>query len=194
MKTGGVSKWKSKNRIYETIQHKMEILKDEYGLSEHDVADDLFRNYWERGHYKKYDESRGSLNNWIAGYVCLYLNHMLRRCSVRKKNKINQRIDPLDQRNQANLVWIDKDNGRDDPDYQPEIIIDTTDPEDLCIAKETLDFVYGHFSKTETEYLMGEIGLDEAAGLEGTTCDAFRKRLERRKADFKTALKMANLD
>jgi len=30
-----------------------------------------------------------------------------------------------------------QENIRDDPDYQPEIVFDPTNPEDLCIAKET---------------------------------------------------------
>jgi len=181
--------WKDKNRLHRSIQHKIETLVQEYDLSEREIVDDLFENYWERGHYRKYDETKGSLNNWIARYVSLYLNNFIRRCAVRAKNDPGQNIDPLDQRNQANLVWLDKDNERDDPDYQPDIIIDPTNPQSLCIAKETLEFAHSHFKKNEIDYLMGEIELDEAAGVSGCSCDAFRKKLERRKVDFKNAMK-----
>ena len=122
------------------------MLTKEYGLSIRDIIDDLFADYWERGHYNKYDEKKGaSLNNWIAHYVNLYLNHIIRRYAVRSKDVQDQRIDPLDQRNQANLVWLDKDNERDDPDYQPDIIIDPTNPEDLLIAKEIAQFACESF-------------------------------------------------
>jgi len=181
--------WKDKNGLYGSIQYKIQVLKSEYDLTEREILDELFENYWERGHYRKYDETKGSLLNWIARYVRLYLNHLIRRYATRAKNAPCKEIDPLDQRNWANLEWIDKDNIRDDPDYQPEIAIDRTTPEGLCIAKETLDFINGHFNGIEMDYLTGEIDLAEAADLSGCSCDAFEKRLARRKADFKSAMK-----
>jgi DNA-directed RNA polymerase specialized sigma24 family protein len=183
-------KWKDKNGLYESIQYKMKVLKDQYGLSERDVVDDLFANYWERDHYLKYDETRGSLNNWIARYVNLYLNHVIRRHSVRAKDTQNQRIDPVDQRNCSNIDSIDIDNEKEDPDYQPEIVFDTTNPENLLIAKETLQFVYDHFSKIEIAYLMGEIDLQQSAELSGISCEAFRKRLDRRRVDFRNCMQL----
>ena len=102
--------WKDKNRLYQSIQYKIRVLTREYGLSIRDIIDDLFANYWERGHYLKYDEKKGaSLHNWIANHVNYYLNHIIRRYSVRSKDVQDQRIDPLDERNQANLVWLDKE-------------------------------------------------------------------------------------
>jgi hypothetical protein len=181
--------WKDKNGLYSSIQYKIHVLKNEYGISEQEILDELFEEYWERGHYRKFDETKGSLNNWIARYVSFYLNNFIRRCAVRVKNDPSQDIDPLDQRNQANLVWLDQDNERDDPDYQSEIVFDPTTPEGLCIAKETLDLIYGHFNENEIAYLMGEIELHEAAEFSGCSCDAFRKRVDRRKADFKNAMK-----
>jgi len=181
--------WKDKNGLYSSIQYKIHVLKNEYGLSEQEILDELFENYWERGHYRKFDETKGSLNNWIACYVRLYLNHFIRRHATRAKTDPCKNIDPLDQRNWADLEWIDKDNIRDDPDYQPEIAIDRTTPEGLCIAKGTLEFIYGHFNEIEMDYLTGGIELDEAARLSGCSCDAFQKRLARRKADFKSAMK-----
>ena len=181
--------WKEKNGLYKSIQYKTEVLKHEYRFSERRIVDELFEKYCERGHYRKFDETKGSLNNWIARYVNLYLNHLIRKCATRAKKDLAKRTDPLDQRNWANLEWIDKDNIRDDPDYQPEIVFDPTNPEDLCIAKETLEFIRSHFSLTEIAYLMGEIELGEAAGLAGCSCHAFRKRLERRRTDFRNAMK-----
>lgn len=167
------------------------VLTEEHGLSVRDIIDDLFADYWERGHYKKYDEKKGSsLNNWIARYVDFYLNHIIRRCAVRSSDIQDQRIDPVDQRNQANLVWLDKDNERDDPDFQPDSLSDSTNPEDLLIAKETLHFVCDHFSRIEIEFLMGEIDLMEAASISGISCDAFRKRLDRRRVEFKNCMRV----
>ena len=182
--------WKDKNDLYRSIQRKMNVLKNEFGLSKRDVVDELFADYWKRGHYEKFDETKGSLNNWIAGYVDLYLNHVIRRYSVRQKDIQNQRIDPVDPRNQANLVWIDKDNIRDDPDYQPDILSDPTNAEDLLIAKETFQFAYDHFGYTMMAFLTGEIDLDEAAELSGISTDAFRKRLDRRRIDFVKCMKL----
>jgi len=181
--------WKDKNGLHRSIQHKIETLVQEYDLSEREILDELFFNYWERGHYQKFDEDKGSLNNWIARYVCLYLNNLIRRYAVRAKNDSAQKIDPLDQRNWANLEWIDQDNEKEDLDYQPEIVFDPTNPEDLCIAKETLEFAYGHFNENEIAYLMGEIDLEEAAKVSGCSCEAFRKNLDRRKANFRSAMK-----
>ena len=181
--------WKDKNGLHRSTQYKIEILVQEYDLSENEIVDELFFNYWERGHYQKYDESKGSLNNWIAHYVNLYLNHLLRRYAVRSEEDPCDKIDPLDQRNWANLEWIDRDNERDDPDYQPEILFDSTNPEELLIAKETLNFAYGHFHENEMAYLNGEIDLSEAADRLDISSDTFRKRLDRRKTDFRNAMK-----
>jgi hypothetical protein len=181
--------WREKNGLHRSIQHKIETLVQEYDLSEREIVDDLFENYWSREHYRKYDETKGSLNNWIAHYVNKYLNNLFRRYAVRAKSDPVQNIDPLDQRNWANIEWIDKDNTRDDPDYQPEIIFDPTTPEDLCIAKELLEFVHGHFNEDEVAYLMGETELADVARMSVCTCDAFRKRVDRKKGDFRNALK-----
>ena len=181
--------WKDKNRLYSSIQYKIHVLKNEYCLSERQIIDELFEKYWKREHYRKFDETKGSLNNWIARYVSFYLNHLIRRYATRAKNNPAKEIDPLDQRNWANLEWIDQDNEKENLDYQPEIVFDPTNPEDLCIAKETLEFIHGHFGQIEMDYLTGKVELGEAASLSGCSCDAFEKRLARRKADFKSAMK-----
>jgi len=46
--------WKDKNGLHKSIQYKMNVLRNEYGLSERDIVDDLFADYWERGHYVKF--------------------------------------------------------------------------------------------------------------------------------------------
>ena len=142
--------WKDKNGLYRPIQYKIHVLTNEYELSEEEIANEIFENYWKREHYHKFDETKGSLNNWIACYVNLYLNHLIRRCAVRAKNNPAKECDPLDQRNWANLEWIDRDNEKEDLDYQPEIVFDPTNPEALCIAKETLEFpaISTEFSST----------------------------------------------
>jgi hypothetical protein len=180
--------WKDKNGLHRSIQHKIETLVEECDLSEREILDELFLGYWERGHYQKYDESKGSLNNWIAHYVNLYLNHQIRRYAVRSKDDSCDKTDLLDRRNWAHLEWIDKDNTRDDPDYQPEILFDPTNPEELLLAKETLEFACSHFNETEIAYLNGEIDLSEAAERMGVSSDAFRKRLERRTKHFRNAM------
>jgi hypothetical protein len=102
--------WKDKNELYQSIQYKIKVLTSEYSPSIRDIIDDLFANYWERGHYLKYNERKGaSLHNWIANHVNYYLNHIIRRYSRRSKDVQDQRIDPIDPRNQANLVWLDKE-------------------------------------------------------------------------------------
>lgn len=53
--------WKDKNGLHRSIQHKIETLVREYALSEREILDDLFEKYWERGHYRKYDENKGSI-------------------------------------------------------------------------------------------------------------------------------------
>ena len=181
--------WKDKNGLYNTIQYKTHVLTNEYGLTEEAIAIELFTEYWARGHFQKFDETKGSLNNWIARYVSFYLNNLIRRYATRAKNNRAQKIDPLDQRNWANLEWIDQENEKEDPDYQPEIVFDPTNPEDLCIAKETFEFVHGHFRENEIAYLMGEMELEEAAAISGCSPDAFRRNLDRRKADFRNAMK-----
>jgi hypothetical protein len=65
--------WKDKNGLYSSIQYKIHVLKNEYGLSDEEIVDELFEQYWERGHFQKFDETKGSLNNWIARYVSFYL-------------------------------------------------------------------------------------------------------------------------
>jgi hypothetical protein len=181
--------WKDKNGLYSSIQYKMHVLKNQYGLAEQEIVDELFQEYWERGHYRKFDETKGSLNNWIARYVNLYLNHLIRRYATRSRNNPAKECDPVDQRNWANLEWIDRDNEKEDLDYQPEIVFDPMNPEDLCIAKETQEFISGHFNRIQFDYLMGEIELKEAAELSGCSCDAFRRKVDRRRSDFRNAMR-----
>ena len=183
------TEWKEKNELYKSIQYKVNVLIDEYNLSVPEIIHELFTDYWVRKHYEKYDEAKGSLKNWIAHYVDLYLNHLIRKQAIRVRNEEAHHSDPLDQRNRSSLEWIDKENIRDDPDYQPEIAIDWTNPEDLLIAKEMLDFAKGHFNEIEIQHLMGEMELEEAARLSGTSCEAFRRKLDRRIAEFKMASK-----
>jgi DNA-directed RNA polymerase specialized sigma24 family protein len=173
--------WKDKNGLHRSLLHKIENLVQEYDLSEREIVDDLFENYWSREHYRKFDETKGSLNNWIARYVDLYLNHLLRRCAIRAREDPCEGSDPLDQRNWANLEWIDRGNEKEDLAYQPETVFDSTNPENLCIAKETVEFISSHFKESEIAYVMGEIELREAAALSGCSADAFRKSLERRR-------------
>jgi hypothetical protein len=82
--------WKDKNGLHRSIQYKIETLVQECNLSEKEIVDELFFNYWERAHFQRFDVAKGSLNNWIAHYVDLYLNHLLRRCAIRSKE------DPCD--------------------------------------------------------------------------------------------------
>ena len=46
--------------------------------------------------------------------------------------------------------------------------------------------------ENEIAYLMGEMDLEEAAAISGCSPDAFRKSLERRKSDFRNAMKAAD--
>jgi len=176
--------WKDKNRLYIDIQNKMTVLTDEYGLKEIDIVDDLFSQYWDRQHYLKYDEEKGSLPNWIAHYVNNYLNHIIRRNAVRDRANFSYRLDPLDPRNSAS-VCKQKDNTRDDPDFQPELFIDKTNPESLLIAKETFEKIYEAFDEVEVQYLIGEITFFEAADKLGISAEAFRKRIQRHKKYLK---------
>ena len=179
--------WKHKNWLYRSIQGKVLSLVEEYGLSQKEIADELFGNYWRKGHFNKFDETRGSLNNWIARHVNLYLNHLIRKYAVRAKQADHQNLDPLDQRNWADIEWIDRGNEKDDPDFQPDILIDPNNPEDLLIAKETMEFAEDHFTEVEFGYLIGEIDLEEATAMAGATPEAFRKQLDRKRADFAQA-------
>ena len=175
--------------MYKSIQLKKIALRDEYGLSERDVVDELFADYWERGHYLKYDKSKGcSLNYYIARYVNWYLNHLIRKYKIRSRDANNQRIDPLDQRNWSNIVWIDRVNVREDPYYQPEILYYYETPYELYIRKERFELACNHFSKIEISCLIGKIDMRDAAKMVGISYDAFRKRLERRTVDFIAAM------
>jgi len=180
--------WKHKNKLYFNIQNKMKVLTDEYGLKEIDIVDDLFSQYWDRQHYLKYDEAKGSLPNWIAHYVNNYLNHIIRCYSVRDRANFSCRLDPLDPRNSSS-VCRQKDNTRDDPDFQPELFIDKTDPESLLIAKETLEKIHETLDEVEVQHLIGEITFFEAAEKLGISAEAFRKRIQRRKNYLKELFK-----
>ena len=63
------------------------------------------------------------------------------------------------------------------------VVFDPTNLEDLCLAKDTLDFIHGHLRENEIAYLMGEIELEEAAEKSGCSCEGFRRNLDRRKAE-----------
>jgi hypothetical protein len=39
------SLWKDKNGLYNSIQYKIQVLKNEYGLSEEKIVNELIENY-----------------------------------------------------------------------------------------------------------------------------------------------------
>jgi hypothetical protein len=179
--------WKDKNRRYYSIQSKIRTLTEEFHLSEVDILDDIFSAYWERGHYKRYNPLRpgkASLQNWVSKYVIWYLNNLIRKCAVRSRDKPNGRIDPLERQNWANIVWADRGNTREDPDFQPEVLICSLDPERILIALETCEQLKGHFDEIEFDYVMQGIGLAQAAIESGCTPSAFQKRIERKRKEF----------
>jgi hypothetical protein len=51
------------------------------------------------------------------------------------------------------------------------------------------EFIHGHFRENEIAYLMGEMDLEEAAEMSGSSSEAFRRNLDRRKGDFVNAMK-----
>ena len=176
--------WKDRNRLHYSIQRKMESLTREYGLSRKEIQDKLFSAYWERGQYKRFDPEIGSLNNWVAGYVNLYLNNIIRQHAVRRKEEPIPKIDPLDLRNSAQVIYADRNNSKEDTDFQPEVLIDRTNPESLLMAKELMERITGSFDQVEIRYLVGDLNLHEAAELTGVSETAFRKRIERRRTEF----------
>jgi len=181
--------WIHKNWLFKSIQLKMKTLKNEYGLSERDVVDELFADYWERGQYLTYDQSKGSsLNYFIARRTNWYLGHLIRKYKIRSRDSNNKKIDPLDQRNWSNIVWVDRVNVKEDPDYQPEVLSHNETPEQLVIRKERYEFACDHFSKIEMSCLIGKVDMAEAAEITGISYDAFRKRLQRRVKDFIAAM------
>jgi len=46
--------WKDKNGLHDSIQYKIAVLTQEYGLSEQEIVGELFVTYLERDHYRKY--------------------------------------------------------------------------------------------------------------------------------------------
>jgi hypothetical protein len=51
------------------------------------------------------------------------------------------------------------------------------------------EFIHGHFRENEIAYLMGELDLEEAAEMSGCSSEIFRRNLDRRKGDFRSAMK-----
>jgi len=176
--------WKDQNSLYHSIQSKMAVLVSDYDLTWQQVVDDLFKSYCERGHFEKFDPAKGSLRNWIARYIDLYLNHTIRNQASLRRRAMAGRVDPLDESNRDNLIWPDKDNAREDADFQPEVLIDPTNPENLLLAKEMWSAIFEHFTSEQVRVMTGDLELDEAAKMVGIKPDAFRKRLERRRTRF----------
>jgi hypothetical protein len=177
--------WKDKNERYKSIQSKMKTLTEEFHLHETEILAELVYAYWVRGHHRRYDKSKGSsLYNWISKFVDLYLNNLIRKCAVRSRDEPNDRTDPLDQQNWANIVWADRGNIREDPDFQGEVLICSLDPERILIALETYEQLKRHFDPTELNFVMGETGLEQAAMESGCTICAFQKRIERKRKEF----------
>ena len=168
----------------------MDALTGEYQLTPKEILDELFSNYWERRHFENFDPVKGSFNNWIAGYLNLYLNNLIRQHTVRGKEDPVPRIDPLDQRNMAQVIYADRDNSKEDIEFQPDVLIDYADPESLLIAKDLWKQIFSCFDQVEVQYLVGELTLLEATKLTGLGEVAFRKRIDRRRNEFFNSMKM----
>ena len=162
----------------------MAILIQDYGLTRQQVVDDLFEAYCDKGHFEKFYPAKGSLHNWIAKHVDYYLNHAIRKQATMRRKALAGRVDPLDESNRGSLVWADKDNTKEDDDFQPEVLIDTSNPENLLVTKELMTAIRENFTSEQYLVLTGDIELVEAAEMVGIRPDAFRKRLERRRDKF----------
>ena len=176
--------WKEKNYLYQSIHQKLETLVKEYKLSKDEILQELFVSYWERGHFEKYDSNKGSFHNWIAHYVNFYLNNIIKQYAIRSRNETLHTGDPLDNRNVAHLVYSDKDNDKEDNNFQPDFLIDKDNPESLLMAKELLESVGLYFDNVDIQYLKGELSLSEAAKACSLNDSSFLKRLTRRRNNF----------
>jgi hypothetical protein len=86
--------WKDKNGLYSAIRYKIHVLTNEYGLTEEEIAIDLFEEYWERGHYLT---TKRLPHNWIAGLLL----------SQQPDPSRAKNLSPLDPRNSPDREDLD---------------------------------------------------------------------------------------
>ena len=106
--------------------------------------------------------AKGSLNNWIARYVNLYLNHLIRKHGLGQKSGCNNGSSEAGRRrskeHSTTCGGSIKITRKEDDNFQPDYLIDRTTPEGLLLAKEMISFAGRSLHGYGVELLDGRDG------------------------------------
>ena len=177
-----------KSSINKRIQRKVEILDEILGVDREDLLHEIFTNYLVKKHYRKFDPAKGRLSTFITHYTDKYLNHIIRKYNTPD----NHRRDTLpedygdalndNKRSYHSLSFYEKRALVDD-------LIETSTPEDLCLAKELWEVLVKIAGLDDTLVLMGLKDRHEEADRRGIAYYSYCQQLHRKKLLLRSVLR-----
>ena len=176
----------SKNWRYKVnreINNKINRLKYQHKMKDNEIFNVVYQQFLEKKLDEKYQADK-TLSTFIAYCVKYGLCDLVKqkRREHRKKECSLEALlnDPLCGSG-ASSFNIDEQDGF------PSLVEHNT-PEDLLIGKEMKELIFEHFGTTDALVLLGYEDLKKTATSLGMTYDAYRKRLWRKKEQFKAFL------
>jgi hypothetical protein len=174
--------------INESIQKKVRILSEIFGIDSEDILHDLFTQYLEKEDYKRFDPQRGKLSTYINVYTNRWLYHEIRRYErINNKFKIEKLPDDyedaLDQENRVDhSLWFYEKIGRQ------ENLMETITPEDYYDAKELWELIVKNVGINDSLVLIGVKDIKLEAERLGLDYYTYCQRLNRKKRILKERL------
>lgn len=146
------------------------------------VINEIFEECCDRGHYLKYDKTKGKLITWVLNRVYWSLLNLLRRHKPRPLGRKNKSIlDLYDPRNDSFRISF---SDREELNLLPGSL---DNPEDLLAAKQLYLLAGNHFSKVDFEVMAGR-RITDVVKEKRWNYECYKKQLQRRRESFKAVL------
>jgi hypothetical protein len=147
------------------------------------IIRELYFNYFERGHYRKYDRKH-SLSTWVVNYIYKNINNLVRKYRPRSLDEdVDDRSDIFDE------AYVNFRVEYEDYLDFANISTSTDDPENILLAKELMNLMLGFFGELDLQVLLGMRDRYEVSEAQELTYDAYTKRLNKRVERFIRILK-----
>ncbi len=159
---------KGKLEINEKISGIIQLLQKRYDLEREEIFQAMLDYYIRKKTLEKKYQSEKALSTFVTH--CCYNN-------LRDFKKFVERYYYRSGISLDAMI----DGGFPEP-------AEITTPEDLFIGKELRELIFEHFGTTDALVLLGYEDLKKTATTLGMTYDAYRKRLWRKKEQFKAFL------
>ena len=172
-----------KLKINDEILYRIKQLQNRLEMEESEIFQAVFQYFIEKKLYEKYQAEKA-----LSTFITYCVKYGL--CDVGKKGwrKHSKKECSLESilgdklcGSGASSFSVDEANGFPD-------LVEYNTPEDLLIGKELRELIFAYFGPTDALVCLGYEDLQKTASSLGMSYDAYRKRLLRKKEQFKAFL------